>query len=134
MEGSLEGGGGGQNAFGRRPSPTYRVSCLHVNLLHPYLPAVSPPATATCRNAAPRNNYARRAARRPPPATTPRPPWACNERGNKRKRALWTALIRAPHGMRPMHTLAPFIGPQALPMPAAALILYIAPNKALLES
>jgi hypothetical protein len=92
-------GGGGQNAFGRRPSPTYRVSCLHVDLLHPYLPAVSPPAIATwatCRNSAPGNNYARRAARRPPPATTPLPPQACNERGNKRKRALWTALIRAP--------------------------------------
>ena len=69
-----ESGGGGRNAFGRRPSPTYRVSCWHVNLLHPYLPAVSPPATATCRNAASATNYAPRAARRPPPATRHHPP------------------------------------------------------------
>ena len=70
-------GAGGHNALGRRPSPTNLGSCFDVHLLPPYLPAVSPPAIATCRNPGPGNNSARRAARRPPPPP-PRPRQAWN--------------------------------------------------------
>ena len=79
-----ESGGGGRNAFGRRPSPTYRGSCLHVNLLHPYLPACGQsasnshlPERSLCNQLRPTSRPPPATRHPPPPPSLPRP--ATNE-------------------------------------------------------
>jgi hypothetical protein len=81
--------------------PTYLGSCFHVHFMPPYLPSVSPPAIATCRNPSPGNNAGHPPS--PPPANPPPPPSLelSQERGSKRRRG------RSPLQTRPIAPASP---------------------------